>query len=255
VFDGEGSSQRDARRLPAPTALDVRGSSCPHTVTPSPLNPLGIKGVGEAGAFRRALFAQALEDALGLRQGVERGDSAGPEPVVGRRGQDQFPALPCRKPVGADNQPRTKGKRGNQHGNQRLRLSPNERPEPSAVRSAQHIITMFRRRCWSRSRLPRLPVLLRAGVSTVVALSCRANIGMYIPLFYGSSFNTSRPTSASPSDEPTRSSSACPPDNVIARDAGRHHRTGILSVLVGSIGSSAGEARPLPPVVTGSVAS
>jgi CO/xanthine dehydrogenase Mo-binding subunit len=36
-----------------------------HTVTPSPLNPLGIKGAGEAGAIPvGALFAQAIENAL-----------------------------------------------------------------------------------------------------------------------------------------------------------------------------------------------
>jgi CO/xanthine dehydrogenase Mo-binding subunit len=44
-----------------------------HTVTPSPLNPLGIKGAGEAGAIPvGALFAQAIEDALELpRRGRE----------------------------------------------------------------------------------------------------------------------------------------------------------------------------------------
>ena len=36
-----------------------------HEETPSPLNPLGVKGAGEAGAIPvGALFAQALEDAL-----------------------------------------------------------------------------------------------------------------------------------------------------------------------------------------------
>ncbi|OGN78333.1 MAG: hypothetical protein A2X24_03675 [Chloroflexi bacterium GWB2_54_36] len=36
-----------------------------HTEIPSPLNPLGIKGVGEAGAIPTpAVFTQALEDAL-----------------------------------------------------------------------------------------------------------------------------------------------------------------------------------------------
>ena len=40
-----------------------------HTVTPSPLNPLGIKGAGEAGAIPvGALFAQAIEDALALAE-------------------------------------------------------------------------------------------------------------------------------------------------------------------------------------------
>ncbi len=39
-----------------------------HTTTPSPLNPLGIKGAGEAGAIPVGpLFAQAIEDALDLK--------------------------------------------------------------------------------------------------------------------------------------------------------------------------------------------
>jgi aerobic carbon-monoxide dehydrogenase large subunit len=44
-----------------------------HTVTPSPLNPLGIKGAGEAGAIPVGpLFAQAIEDALELLpRGIE----------------------------------------------------------------------------------------------------------------------------------------------------------------------------------------
>jgi len=42
----------------------VRGIDLGHTVTPSPLNPLGIKGAGEAGAIPVGpLFAQAIEDA------------------------------------------------------------------------------------------------------------------------------------------------------------------------------------------------
>ena len=49
-----------------PTALDVPRIETAHTETPSPLNPLGIKGVGEAGAIPVApLFLQALEDAMG----------------------------------------------------------------------------------------------------------------------------------------------------------------------------------------------
>lgn len=51
-----------------PTSLDVPHVTLDHVVTPSPLNPLGIKGVGEAGAIPAGpLFAQALEDALQLR--------------------------------------------------------------------------------------------------------------------------------------------------------------------------------------------
>jgi len=48
-----------------PTALDVPAVEMRHTVTPSPLNPLGTKGVGEAGAIpAAAAFAQAVDDAL-----------------------------------------------------------------------------------------------------------------------------------------------------------------------------------------------
>ena len=56
-----------------PTSLEVPRMVLDHTVTPSPLNPLGIKGAGEAGAIPvGALFAQAIENALGLRdRGVE----------------------------------------------------------------------------------------------------------------------------------------------------------------------------------------
>ncbi|KAA3664375.1 MAG: xanthine dehydrogenase family protein molybdopterin-binding subunit [Chloroflexi bacterium] len=50
-----------------PTSLDVPSIEIGHEVTPSPLNPLGIKGAGEAGAIPTApLFAQAVEDALNI---------------------------------------------------------------------------------------------------------------------------------------------------------------------------------------------
>jgi carbon-monoxide dehydrogenase large subunit len=48
-----------------PTALDVPPMEVGHEETPSPLNPLGTKGAGEAGAIPvAALFVQAVEDAL-----------------------------------------------------------------------------------------------------------------------------------------------------------------------------------------------
>lgn len=48
-----------------PTATDVPPVEIGHVVTPSPLNPLGIKGAGEAGAIPTgAVFAQAVENAL-----------------------------------------------------------------------------------------------------------------------------------------------------------------------------------------------
>jgi aerobic carbon-monoxide dehydrogenase large subunit len=50
-----------------PTAENVPRIEMGHEVTPSPLNPMGIKGAGEAGAIpAAALFVQAVEDALNL---------------------------------------------------------------------------------------------------------------------------------------------------------------------------------------------
>jgi CO/xanthine dehydrogenase Mo-binding subunit len=54
-----------------PTSDTVPVVETDHVETPSPLNPLGIKGAGEAGAIPvGALFAQALEDAL-AETGIE----------------------------------------------------------------------------------------------------------------------------------------------------------------------------------------
>ena len=48
-----------------PTAMDVPNIIGDHMETPSPLNPMGVKGAGEAGAIPvGALFAQALENAF-----------------------------------------------------------------------------------------------------------------------------------------------------------------------------------------------
>lgn len=67
VFD-EGGQLLNASFMDylLPTATDVPAIETDHLCTPSPLNPLGIKGVGEAGAIPvAALFAQAIENALG----------------------------------------------------------------------------------------------------------------------------------------------------------------------------------------------
>jgi CO/xanthine dehydrogenase Mo-binding subunit len=78
-----------------PTSLDVPHVELAHTVTQSPLNPLGIKGVGEAGAIPGgALFAQAIEDALGLpARGIHL---------------DEIPLSPCRvwELASADGEPK-----------------------------------------------------------------------------------------------------------------------------------------------------
>jgi CO/xanthine dehydrogenase Mo-binding subunit len=48
-----------------PTACEVPRIEVAHVETPSPLNPLGTKGAGEAGAIPvPALFAQAIENAF-----------------------------------------------------------------------------------------------------------------------------------------------------------------------------------------------
>ncbi len=48
-----------------PTSAEVPAIDVTHLETPSPLNPLGVKGVGEAGAIPvPALVAEAVDDAL-----------------------------------------------------------------------------------------------------------------------------------------------------------------------------------------------
>ena len=74
VFDQDGQLlNASLADFLLPTALDVPHMELGHTVTVSPLNPLGIKGAGEAGAIPVGpLFAQAIEDALELPgKGVE----------------------------------------------------------------------------------------------------------------------------------------------------------------------------------------
>jgi len=68
MFDDEGQLlNASLADYLLPTSLDVPRMELAHTVTPSPLNPMGIKGAGEAGAIPVGpLFAQAIEDALGL---------------------------------------------------------------------------------------------------------------------------------------------------------------------------------------------
>jgi carbon-monoxide dehydrogenase large subunit len=67
LFDDNGQLQNASfMDYLLPTARDVPTVEMAHLVSPSPLNPLGTKGVGEAGAIPTgAAFAQAVEDALG----------------------------------------------------------------------------------------------------------------------------------------------------------------------------------------------
>ncbi|MEE8523488.1 MAG: molybdopterin cofactor-binding domain-containing protein, partial [Thermoanaerobaculia bacterium] len=66
VFDDEGQLMNASfMDYLLPTATDVPPIESAHLVTPSPLNPLGTKGAGEAGAIPVGpLFAQAIENAL-----------------------------------------------------------------------------------------------------------------------------------------------------------------------------------------------
>jgi carbon-monoxide dehydrogenase large subunit len=99
IFD-EGGQLLNASLMDylLPTALDVPRVELGHLETPSPLNPTGAKGVGEAGAIPTgALFAQAVEDALHgtgveileiplspnkLFELIARGGTAAPAPVT-----------------------------------------------------------------------------------------------------------------------------------------------------------------------------
>jgi len=66
VFDDQGQLLNASfMDFLLPTSLDVPSIEIGHHETPSPLNPLGLKGAGEAGAIPTApCFAQAVENAL-----------------------------------------------------------------------------------------------------------------------------------------------------------------------------------------------
>ncbi len=68
VYDDEGQLLNASfMDFLLPTSLDVPRVKVGHLETPSPLNELGSKGAGEAGAIpTAALFVQALEDALAI---------------------------------------------------------------------------------------------------------------------------------------------------------------------------------------------
>ena len=140
---------------------------------------------------------------------------------------------------------------------------PNDRPEPVrlVLLGLQHVITMF-----PATVLVALlcgfhvsTVLLGAGVSTVVALVLsRKGIGMYIPLFYGSSFSyiAAYLGIAEAMGHPVKFGVPSP-DNVIAVMQAGIICTGILNIIVGFVIKKLGKEkldRVLPPVVTGAVA-
>ncbi len=99
VFDEEGQllTQTFMDYL-LPTIAEVPPVEIGHVETPSPLNPLGVKGAGEAGVIPApAVFASALYDAAGLwvtemplshcrlSEIIETGQSPGGEKTAGPR--------------------------------------------------------------------------------------------------------------------------------------------------------------------------
>jgi uracil permease len=140
---------------------------------------------------------------------------------------------------------------------------PNDRPDTGRLilLGLQHVITMFPAAilvallCGFHTST----VLLGAGVSTIVALVLsRRGIGVFIPLFYGSSFSyiAAYLSIAQAMGHPVKFGVPAP-DEVISVIQAGIICTGILNVLVGFLIKAMGKEkldRVLPPVVTGSVA-
>jgi uracil permease len=140
---------------------------------------------------------------------------------------------------------------------------PNDTPETGrlVLLGLQHVVTMF-----PATVLVALlcgfhvqTVLLGAGVSTIVALTLsKRSIGMFIPLFYGSSFSyIAAYLGIASAMGHTVQFGQPAPDNVISVMQTGIIGTGILNIIVGFIIKKVGKAavdKVLPPIVTGSVA-
>jgi carbon-monoxide dehydrogenase large subunit len=68
AYDDEGQLRNASfMEFLVPYATEVPEVEIGHLETPSPLNPLGVKGAGEAGVIPvGAVIASAVEDALGV---------------------------------------------------------------------------------------------------------------------------------------------------------------------------------------------
>jgi uracil permease len=140
---------------------------------------------------------------------------------------------------------------------------PNDRPPFGrlVLLGLQHVVTMF-----PATVLVALlcgfhvdTVLFASGVSTIVALVLsRRRLGVFIPLFYGSSFSyiAAYLGVAQAAGHPVRFGVPLP-DEVLSTMQAGIVATGLLNIVVGlavqKLGKSAVD-RVLPPVVTGSVA-
>ena len=66
VYDEDGQMlSANLADYQLPTSLDMPNVEISHDESPSPLNPLGAKGIGEGGAIAgHAVIANAVEDAI-----------------------------------------------------------------------------------------------------------------------------------------------------------------------------------------------
>jgi len=140
---------------------------------------------------------------------------------------------------------------------------PNDRPGVGrlVLLGLQHVVTMFPATILVALLCGFHPstVLLGAGVSTIVALVLsKRGIGMFIPLFYGSSFSYIAAYLGVAQAMGHKVQFGVPaPDEVISLMQAGIICTGFLNVIVGFVIKRLGKAkldRVLPPVVTGSVA-
>jgi len=140
---------------------------------------------------------------------------------------------------------------------------PNDRPGVGrlVLLGLQHVVTMFPATILVALLCGFHPstVLLGAGVSTIVALVLsKRGIGMFIPLFYGSSFSYIASYLGVAQAMGHKVQFGVPaPDEVISLMQAGIICTGFLNVIVGFVIKRLGKAkldRVLPPVVTGSVA-
>ena len=140
---------------------------------------------------------------------------------------------------------------------------PNDRPASGrlVVLGLQHVITMFPATILVALLCGFHPstVLLGAGISTTVALLLsRRGIGMFIPLFYGSSFSyIAAYLGIAKAAGHTVAFGKPAPDEIISLMQTGIIATGLFNILCGllikKIGKNALD-RVLPPIVTGSVA-
>ena len=117
-----------------PRATDFPRFELHATVTPTPVNPLGAKGVGEAGTLGSTpCIVNAAVDALsGVRRQAHRHDAAAREAVA------DHPREARRDPDDIRLRARHVGRRraGQDAGRQRRRQVPRRRPQPDAADEA-----------------------------------------------------------------------------------------------------------------------